>query len=301
MNLKDFEITIDVMDEKQSDFLFKLIDYSKPNDIISLNSDDLYNLSKFWTQFVPDDSSNLVPSDIFFANTIPLPDLIIKYDNGVTVRNYRIVMFMDFYDEFMVNYATMPENKSLMVGSVIQQFDDGHEIAYPFVVTKDDNKGYLPCAETCCFRTLSHDLKPMQIPRSSLYSTYTTIVKAWYGIQIALLNPITKEIFSKSGKEKVRDMIIDDKCNTYKKGPTRYIKRTIVNTAKLFESFEQDGSSGKKFERKTLAWRVIGHWRKYKNGKVIFIKPYWKGFMKNIANQKCRNRKVELPEAVGEI
>lgn len=24
-------------------------------------------------------------------------------------------------------------------------------------------------------------------------------------------------------------------------------------------------------------WPVIGHWRHYKSGKIIFIKPYWKG------------------------
>ena len=40
--------------------------------------------------------------------------------------------------------------------------------------------------------------------------------------------------------------------------------------------------TGREYERHTLVWYVIGHWRNYGSGKRVFIQPYWKGALRNL-------------------
>ncbi|GEQ22759.1 hypothetical protein [Clostridium butyricum] len=63
-----------------------------------------------------------------------------------------------------------------------------------------------------------------------------------------------------------------DNSNSSKKGKT--VLTVITNKNVVYKIAK---NSNRKFSRLTFSWGVAGHYRHYKNGKVIFIKPYVKG------------------------
>ena len=77
-----------------------------------------------------------------------------------------------------------------------------------------------------------------------------------------------------------------------KKRPLRYIKRHIINA----DDFTEKLHGNRSFQRHTLVWYVIGHWRAYSNGKKVFIKPYWKGALRDTKSANAREREIVLEE-----
>ena len=74
---------------------------------------------------------------------------------------------------------------------------------------------------------------------------------------------------------------------------TKYIEYHRFNTEDIKEGIY--GSKNSQYNRKTMVWYVIGHWRYYKNtGKKIFINPYWKGPMREIKNNNINTRKRDI-------
>ena len=114
----------------------------------------------------------------------------------------------------------------------------------------------------------------------------SNIIQLWYKIQIALLHPTIKEIFNVSGMETESHKKPSNK--NYKKGKkvTKYIKQRVINLNKISDN-------NREYKRICLAWYVIGHYRQYKNGKRIFIKPYWKGELRDVKTEyEKRTRKI---------
>ena len=216
-------------------------------------------------------SVELTPSDIFFANTIPLKDLEIdidernksfKWGKGCLVK-YRIVI---------------PENFD------ISQKEVGYLIVYHketdtpfFVASFGVNKGsdYISMVK-------GWSLFPFKYP---VYSNIFT--NTWYAIQIALLNPRIKTLFSNPTKVPIHN-----------KGQSNSSQRRKVKYTKVYKLNVNDVKditySPEKINRKCLVWYVIGHWRKYKSGKEIFIQGYWKGQLREIKqNLDDRERIVD--------
>lgn len=54
-------------------------------------------------------------------------------------------------------------------------------------------------------------------------------------------------------------------------------KNRIVKVTTTRYTFDHSKDSSRKYERRTLAWNVRGHWRQLKSGKRIWISPYPKG------------------------
>lgn len=61
----------------------------------------------------------------------------------------------------------------------------------------------------------------------------------------------------------------------------RYVK---INVNKYVIDFK-GGEPNRKNERHVLAWNVRGHWRHYKSGKKVWIKPYPKGNKEDIESK----------------
>ena len=102
-------------------------------------------------------------------------------------------------------------------------------------------------------------------------------METWYGIQIALLHPTVKNIFKGGRKERDGEAKFDKKPGT--KRPVRYIKKRVINKDDIQRCLNGDGEA---VNRHTLVWYVIGHWRKLANGTKQFIKPYWKGPLREL-------------------
>ena len=123
-------------------------------------------------------------------------------------------------------------------------------------------------------------------------------ILVWYGLQLALLNPVIKE------RVKRESIPYEDKKKSSnksgKKAPKKYIKRIILGDI-------SDIPIGKSssHEMKESFWWVSGHMRnqKVKNGhKLIFIEGYWKGPLRETAEKLYdtpRERELVLEENGG--
>ena len=98
------------------------------------------------------------------------------------------------------------------------------------------------------------------------------LMDLWYGVQVALLNPQLQNILKNPIKEKIYTREGHGKD---RKRVVKYVRKHYITAEDIDEALY--GHGHRDFERKTMAWYVIGHWRQYKNGTRKFINGYWKG------------------------
>ena len=121
-----------------------------------------------------------------------------------------------------------------------------------------------------------------------IYGSMDICLKLWYAFEICLLNPAVKPALTrKYGKEK-----LGGKCMTAKKNgrKTLYVRR-LQPVGDIFSAVS-NGKAG--IQRKTLCWYVIGHYRTYSNGKRVFVKPYWKGPLRETMRNQDEGRIREI-------
>lgn len=269
---------------------------SKPCDIIHLTKEGVDTLTELWVSSRSDcvvGEGYLVPSDLFFAGTIPLTDCTIRIagDREIGEKEsmiYRVVIF-DNYSEIL---ADTPQGEEATVGLAIVMYeikDVGEIIApikvkYGFSFMLSDDKLYWRKVNKMQRERMSgrfgiEDILPIN----------AMAIRAWYGVQIALLHPVIKEVFRTPRTTPLKQPR-KSKKRTKTKAKVRYIKNHTINTGELNDLLYRESQS-RGFNRKTLVWYVIGHWRKQRTGKTIFIKPYWKGALratKTAAGQRER-------------
>ena len=115
-------------------------------------------------------------------------------------------------------------------------------------------------------------------------------LSVWYSVNTSLLNPVIKDVFVSHSKP--TPVSSGKSTNTNKRAKIRYIKQHIISMDDVNDAFEKRG-----FMRRSMIWYVTGHWRKYQNGKRVFIQGYWKGalrHMKDTAFQNLEPREREL-------
>lgn len=105
------------------------------------------------------------------------------------------------------------------------------------------------------------------------------LLEVWYSLQIALLHPEIKTVFQNPKREKIYTRQGSGKD---RKRIVKYVRKHYITAEDIDEALY--GHGHRDFERKTMAWYVIGHWRQYKNGTRKFINGYWKGPLREI---KC--------------
>lgn len=249
----------------------KKVNNCSPDDVICLSDSDDKYLSTFWkkgTEFG-------APSDLFFADTIPLLDCKITVDetmvpNGKSI-SYRVTVFDD-YKEIInksqdnivcVGAITFPDNS---IGKYIE--------AVPLFVCNGND--YM-IVQGVLFSNL-YKKKHGSLTFGQVVKMANEFYVTWYGIQIALLHPLLKEITEK--RTLVSDWQSKD-TNGYTKRKVKYIRKLVLDKNEI-EKALQKTNNGRPINRKTLVWYVIGHWRHYQNGKKIFIHPYWKGALREL-------------------
>ena len=285
---------IEIMDPEANKCLWNDINSSKPSDVVYLTQKEDDLIKSFWNHEVKENKFNFVPSDIIFANTIPIMDLNFVVDcseTGGDIIKFRIVIFPDYQKRI----CDSTEEKSVIIGSLITD-QNKKLLCFPISVCKGFNK--ILSNGNIGFRNVSKEeiygLKK-QLPISHAIILYFDCLSTWYGIQIALLHPTVKEIFKNPKSEPV-EVIIKKKNKKPRKRIVRYMKKHVIKVDDIEEALY--GGKDKKFERHTLVWYVIGHWRNYKNGKKIFIQPYWKGALREMKmNLDEREREIILPES----
>ena len=104
---------------------------------------------------------------------------------------------------------------------------------------------------------------------------FNTFMSTWYGVQIAHLHPQVKEVFQNPARVHVEAKQAKVK---QKRRKVKYIKRHVIS----IDALNRIATDGETTNRKCLAWYVTGHWRTYKDGKKVFVNPYWKGAVRGL-------------------
>lgn len=239
------------------------------------------------------------PSDIFFSNTIPLKHLtlqphITKYDENV-----------DTYDLHVIDDETRNKNIAKVLSGELKEadvmwirdtnvfkkkgFPNGWIRIYNrFVVERDKDyiamkrHWYWEASESVdsLYEDLFHDPYDTNVVLSEALQCFLEVYNAWYTLQQCVL---TKELFPFVKKSKTTMDFL--KTGYVSKEKKKLINKYIIQFEKIQEQFtintDESGKDPDKRKYRKPLWHVTGHWRHYKNGKVVFVQGYWKGPERN--------------------
>ncbi len=286
-----FEDTI--LPENLQNDIWTQLNNSHISDSVHLADSQREILRKFWyNDNIPNEQ---IPADIIIQNTIPIPDIEIVYhlkDTALQIKlkmNARITIFPE-----KILAAPDAENSIYIIGAVtlgaiVGKYTDLDETIVPIVLRDNDDNIKIYTSVINTYKK-NNTTKTERLTEANLHLT-SMILQSWYGIQISLLHPVIKNIFS-HGKPIARY----DKTNKNKVVKNKR-KRITYNVS---THYINDGTLENLLQTKnhkeftTLAWYVIGHWRHYKNGKKTFIQGYWKGPLREMKQNldTGRDRKI---------
>ena len=254
--------------------VFRKIDASKPSDHICITAKEDDVLMGLWRK---EGSKNMaIPSDLFFAETIPLTDFVLTVDEtalpGGCVTNCRIVVFPDYAEKI----EQADDETPVMVGAVVVEEMAQIRFYMPFYVLKGVDSLLSSGIGFDNYTPEFRNYIQGKYNLNGIIRTTTTFLATWYGIQIALLHPQIKEAFQKPRTEKISKAVKSGKNKI--RHEVRYIKKHIIRQADLEEIMQ----SGSNYARHTFVWYVIGHWRLFSTGEKCFVKPYWKGPLREL-------------------
>lgn len=230
-----------------------------------------------------------IPSDLLYLNTIPLMDCKIVVDeraDGGEVTTARVKIFEDY----RTILAQCPKKSSCVIGVI--DFDATPGKVAIFIGTNhgENGLGFLPML------ALRQEGKFVDVSHRYLGISQTgfTILETWYGIQIALLHPVVRDVFR--NPRTVVEKIGTTKHKNPKKAKVTYVKEHVINEDELDRLTYGVSSKSNTRKRHALIWYVIGHWRTYKNGKSVFVQPHWKGALRDTRLADSREREIVLTQ-----
>ena len=263
------------------------ISKSRPANLILL--DDETAMVDLWR--VSNQKATGVPSDLFFSGSIPLPDCRIQYTNGEGMKmQFRTVIFSDYQDRI----RSAAEDSAVQVGVIIYEINETASMIFSVEVLRGHD--WLMTIPSFGYKGLPAVIREtisQNLSTAECFAEFAQFAGIWYGVQIALLHPLVKDIFLNPAT--VVDTSAKKKASGKgRKRPLRYIKKHIINA----EEMKSRIHGGSNFQRHALVWYVMGHWRRYANGKKIFIQSYWKGALRDLKNGEIREREIVLEENV---
>lgn len=245
---------------------------------------------------------NNIPSDLFFADTIPIYDLEIECDergknfnpeqriskiipNADVVKGqlikYRVIIFQDAVETL--------KNKDILEGTNVGALIiDGFVTLYiPLYVM--NGYDFMPIESFWADKKIPNNMMTNYV----LNSLVTEYMSTWYSIQVSLLHPQIKEIYERPNKVPIHP-------RNSGKTKSRKVKYFRVHKLKLSDIENALSGEEKHINRKCLCWYVIGHWREYTGGKKVFIQGYWKGALRELKKNMDdgRERVIEKEAAI---
>lgn len=247
-------------------FVADLLTKSFPSDEIVLNDEIAITMRDIRREVC----GNVIPlDDMFWGGMVPLPDVII--DAGA--ERFRFCVF-----DLAAGVWLGPDSEHKEAGPAIPA-------AVQHVQSGSFNVITIEAGEAPGLYREWHKRDGKSVDHISTHEQVNQLWGAWCTIQICLLHPQCKVLFSnpRMEKERTRYKTADGERRRY----TWYVKKHIIG--------EVDAKNTKQeIKRHCQCWFVVGHWRQYKSGKKIFINGYWKGPMRHMKKNldKGRERKI---------
>ena len=300
--VKEMEnVTLMDIEEHRKSFV-EISKSSNPSDKIYIDVDGRASLLELWQTVNKDKFDGnyfSIPSDLFFAGTIPLMDCIINVDESVLKNgtySCRVIVF-DGYDKGLKESNNEEMNWVAMIMTL--HTDGAVNFFAPIIAITGEDVIYAPFIGLVDKHIKCHcgcGGEPEPIEQDTLNELHLDMIRTfgtWYGIQLSLLHPLIKEIFQYPKLITDNNKNDNKKIKNKKKRPVKYIRYLRIMSKNIDDIIFGKDSEKRKIERTALIWWVIGHWRFYKNGKKTFIQGYWKG--------KLRELKIPIPEREREI
>ena len=274
-----------IVSKSESNVLWSDIKQHGISDTIVMSEENSIKFSNLYDHSIGD-GYEYIPSDIFFAGTVPIKRCRLECFNDEFTVTADIIIFDDYLDRI----KNTDGDHNIVVGVIRDYQFPQIDVCYPIIINRGLNQCVFDYASVS-----NHNNKRRVRPCMTKNMAYNFIFGAlgtWYGIQIALLHPEIRTVMSNRYGIRPNDMGTSTASKTSNPRNTEYVKMyRIVDDLDLQKHMSINKGS---FVRKTMAWYVIGHWRHYINGKQVFIQGYWKGEMRDLKCNldKGRNRIV---------
>ena len=287
--------------QSKSDYYKGIVEFckmSEPSDRVCLDSkmdDKLYGIWKD-RSVIPEDvpysegytGKYGIPSDIIFANTVPLKDCEICVDERDQLKDgiickFRVVIFepLDFALKLVKKFeeeGVYEKQSPFLIGALIIELPQGR-LYIPIYVQYGVN---FCLVGNAFLKGNNGEYHPAESHNGDWGAIGNQFMLTWYSIQISLLHPTIKTLYH----------VNDPSIRNAKKKKSKQTKRRtkLIRRMYLDEAEYERETTGSTINRKTLVWYVCGHFRHYKNGRVIFIQPYWKGVLREVKRNLDRGR-----------
>lgn len=310
------------MYQRRINTLKNMVQKAIVTDIIELTTVEMYEFIKYWVApDKPDEELEMlpisIPIDIFCENTVPIPNLQIVHNQDLS----------EVGEHPMTSYTTVIINEVVVscLKDTIDELDTLDKLksgeyliiagAFDFKAHVQGNAEYIINEIYPLIIDLENMNVALGIPDDGnltkdkeFIARWATIhLNAWYGIQLALLHPATVNIFSnprkvkRSRKEQLETFTTDEngmpkrvkyvRHHTIKSGENGVydeINKALNTHHKSEIALTEDSSdSTKKYTRKKLLWRVIGHWRTLSTGKVVWVRSHWRGILRDMPTERA--------------
>jgi len=285
------------MNETDNQAFLSKLSKSTPSDSINLTEASVEKLMSLWKEDHHSDKLGDIPSDILFSGTIPLPDCKITVNELVgREKNQKISFRVAIFENYMDIIKNTPESEIATVGGVEMKLNEMvAEVIAPLMIKQGENNNILvkQIAYKSDFTQHRRDYMSQHYEQGQVINAFQKMIAAtlrtWYSMQIALLHPVIKNVFA-NPKTGILEPEEKKPVSKKKRKPkVKYIKYHKIDPEDLDNILHgswqdknepnenvQDGEV-RKYERHTLAWYSIGHWRELQNGKKTFVQGAWKG------------------------
>lgn len=277
---------ISFLSKEENANLLKKINNSHVADIVEFTEVEDREIQNLWNGDFEKDIT--IPSDLLFAETLPLHDFRISIDerkNGGEMVKYRVLILQNYSE-------ILKSQKEETVGYLIFENFGGKEMFMEICACYGVDSIAINCKRIGYKGYAEQELLFLQskLKCGDFQDFAFSFLSTWYGIQIALLHPTVKEVFQKPQKIPIGK---SQKKEYERKGiKIKYIKKHVIKDKELKELIH--GKTGN-YSRHALIWYVTGHWRTYKNGNKVFIQPYFKGALRETKKlQSEREREIVL-------
>ncbi len=287
--------------------------YPKPKEVIYLDGNRMYDLFNIIPSFNKKNvekarktmgslTGEQISTDIILAGTLPSKDIQICYSESESGMFRGQIMVME--PEEIINtiqlYKKEDPDKAITIGAI--------KIECEFDANTNSPLRYTFQSPLRISSNIMHiDWFPMLSCQKSTYDLITSKIKSdrffvekfidiaihmrdvmlcsWIAIQMALLNPVIKQRFTKETIPAPEDNKKINTKNKSKKSPKKYIKRITmgdISDIKIGEKVKGRHQMTESF------WWVSGFIRnqKTKDGhKLIFVQGYWKGPLREMAER----------------